>query len=87
MATTKWKLIKNVAKAHRPLLVLTLLAGFAYNLVMILIPISFGKFYEFAFGFSSHRLKAFGFIPYMDAADPQAFLILFFSLVAPTLCL
>ena len=82
MATTKWKLIKNVAKAHKPLLVLTLLAGFAYNVVMILIPISFGKFYEFAFGFSSHRLKAFGFIPYMDATDPQAFLILFFSLVA-----
>ncbi|MEM8508824.1 MAG: ABC transporter ATP-binding protein [Bacteroidota bacterium] len=81
LKTTKWGLIGDFIHSHRMWLAITLLTGFAYNVITILIPISIGKFYEFAFGFSSHRLKAFGCIPYMDATDPTGFFILFFSLV------
>lgn len=81
LKTTKWGLIGDFINSHRIWLAITLLTGFAYNVFTILIPISIGKFYEFAFGFSSHRLKAFGSIPYMDATDPTGFFILFFSLV------
>lgn len=81
MYTSKWKLIWSFISAQRLLVSMALLAGIFYNLFTIMIPISIGKFYEFAFGFSSHRLKAFSFIPYMDAADHTAFLLLFFCLV------
>ncbi|NAS11861.1 ABC transporter transmembrane domain-containing protein [Poritiphilus flavus] len=81
MRTTKWRLIKGFAKGQKALLTITLLLGFTYNLFTILIPISIGKFYEFAFGFSSHRLKAFGFIPFMDTEDHISFLVVFFTLV------
>lgn len=82
MHLSKWKLIRDFISSQRLLVALTLLAGFCYNVFTILIPISIGKFYEFAFDFSSHRLKAFGFIPYMDATDHTTFLLLFFGLVA-----
>ncbi|MEM0940128.1 MAG: ABC transporter ATP-binding protein [Bacteroidota bacterium] len=79
--TTKWSFIGSFMRSHSVLAIMTLLAGFAYNISTIIIPISIGKFYEFSFGFSSHRLKAFGFIPYMDATDHTGFFLLFFSLV------
>ncbi|MEM7380508.1 MAG: ABC transporter ATP-binding protein [Bacteroidota bacterium] len=81
MQTTKWQLIKVFARGQKALFTITLLLGLTYNLLTILIPISIGKFYEFAFGFSSHRLKAFGFIPYMDTKDHVSFLLVFFILV------
>ena len=79
--TTKWSLIGDFINFNKVWVAMILLAGFAYNIFTILIPISIGRFYEFAFGFSSHRLKAFGFIPYMDTTDHTSFFLLFFGLV------
>lgn len=82
MAITKWNLIINMANSNRVLIGLTWLSGIAYNVSTILIPISIGKFYELAFGFSSHKLKAFHFLPYMDTTDYSTFLVVFFGLVS-----
>lgn len=81
MGTTKWSLIGRIARSKKSLITGTLIAGFAYNIFTILIPISVGKFYEFAFDFSSHRLKAFGFIPYLNSSEHSVFFLLFFGFV------
>ncbi len=79
----KWNIIKTFIKTdkHGLLIILALATGLCYNILTILIPISIGKFYELSFGFSSHRLAAFKFIPFMDAPDFEAFIFFFFSLV------
>ncbi len=82
MLYTKWEIIKSFSYKNIILVALTLGAGLSYNILTILIPISIGKFYELSFGFSSHRLAAFKFIPFMDAPDFNSFLVFFFSLVA-----
>ncbi len=81
MSHNKWEIIKSFGYKNIRLVVLTLSAGLCYNILTILIPISIGKFYELSFGFSSHRLAAFKFIPFMDAPDFNSFLIFFFALV------
>ncbi|MEW7292148.1 ABC transporter transmembrane domain-containing protein [Aquimarina sp. 2304DJ70-9] len=81
MSYTKWNIISTFAISNVTLVVLTFLTGLFYNVLTILIPISIGKFYELSFGFSSHRLAAFKFIPFMDAPDFNSFLVFFFSLV------
>ncbi|MBW1299054.1 ABC transporter transmembrane domain-containing protein [Aquimarina litoralis] len=81
MSPNKWNIINSFARRHITLLIFTFFTGFYYNILTIMIPISIGKFYELSFGFSSHRLAAFKFIPFMDAPDFGSFLIFFFSLV------
>ncbi|GAA4278626.1 ABC transporter transmembrane domain-containing protein [Aquimarina mytili] len=81
MSYTKWSIINTFAAKNIILVTLTLFTGLLYNVLTILIPISIGKFYELSFGFSSHRLAAFKFIPFMDAPDFNSFLVFFFSLV------
>ncbi len=81
MSHNKWEIIKSFGYKNIRLVVFTLIAGLCYNILTIMIPISIGKFYELSFGFSSHRLAAFKFIPFMDAPDFNSFLIFFFTLV------
>ncbi len=81
MLSNKWSIIKSFGYKNGMLVALALLTGLCYNILTIMIPISIGKFYELSFGFSSHRLAAFKFIPFMDAPDFRSFLIFFFSLV------
>ncbi|RKM97529.1 ABC transporter ATP-binding protein [Aquimarina sp. AD10] len=81
MLIHKEVLIRKFAKQNKVPIVITFITGFCYNILTIMIPISIGKFYELSFGFSSHRLKAFKFIPYMDAVNFQDFLAFFFALV------
>ncbi len=84
---SKWSLIKSFATKNVTLVVVTLITGFCYNILTILIPISIGKFYELSFGFSSHRLAAFKFIPFMDAPNFNSFILFFGALVALRLVL
>ncbi|WP_299212294.1 ABC transporter ATP-binding protein [uncultured Aquimarina sp.] len=81
MLLNKWNIINRFTRKHLTLVAFTFFAGLCYNLLTIMIPISIGKFYELSFGFSSHRLAAFKFIPFMNAPDFTSFLIFFFSLV------
>jgi len=81
MKITKWTLIGQFAKKNGVLGALTLATGIFYNIFTILIPISLSKFYEFGFGFSSHRLKAFGFVPFIDSPNFTTFICVFFSLI------
>ncbi len=82
MPRNKWNIIKSFAGKNSLLITIALLTGLCYNILTIMIPISIGKFYELSFGFSSHRLAAFKFIPFMDASNFQSFLGFFFALVA-----
>ncbi|WP_109433987.1 MULTISPECIES: ABC transporter transmembrane domain-containing protein [Aquimarina] len=81
MLSNKWSIIKNFGRKNITLVIFAFLMGLCYNILTIMIPISIGKFYELSFGFSSHRLAAFKFIPFMDAPDFSSFLVFFFSLV------
>lgn len=60
---------------------LTFLSGMAYNLVTAVIPISFGRFYEFNFGFSSHRMKMLKDLPFINSPDFYSFVIFFICLI------
>ncbi|GAA4271573.1 ABC transporter ATP-binding protein [Aquimarina gracilis] len=77
----KWNIITRFAIKNASLITITFLTGLFYNVLTILIPISIGKFYELSFDFSSHRLAAFKFIPYMDAKDFKSFILFFTILV------
>ena len=81
MLSNKWNIINRFTGKHLTLVIFTFFTGLCYNILTIMIPISIGKFYELSFGFSSHRLAAFKFIPFMDAPNFKSFLIFFFSLV------
>ncbi|MGB5820171.1 MAG: ABC transporter ATP-binding protein [Saonia sp.] len=81
MLSSKWNIIGSFARRNVKLVSVAFLMGLCYNVLTIMIPISIGKFYELSFGFSSHRLAAFKFIPFMDAPDFKSFLAFFFSLV------
>jgi len=81
MTKSKWTIIKDFLKVNLILTIFTFITGICYNLFTILIPISIGKFYEFSFGFSSHRLMAFKFIPFINTKNFNAFLGLFLILI------
>ncbi|MBQ4819289.1 ABC transporter ATP-binding protein [Aquimarina sp. MMG016] len=81
MLNSKWSIISGFTHKNIILISLAILTGLCYNLLTIMIPISIGKFYELSFGFSSHRLAAFKFVPFMDAPDFNSFLLFFFFLV------
>jgi len=78
---TKWQLIFNFIKRNRLLVSITFLSGLCYNILTLLIPISLGRFYEFNFGFSSHRLKLLDALPFINAESFTTFLLFFISLV------
>ncbi|MBQ0735559.1 ABC transporter transmembrane domain-containing protein [Aquimarina celericrescens] len=79
---SKWDIIRSFWLHNSKIILGTFLAGICYNVFTILIPISIGKFYEFSFGFSSHRLAAFKFIPFIDAQNFGSFIAFFFALIA-----
>ena len=78
---TKWRLIANFINSNRWLVVATFLSGLCYNILTLLIPISLGRFYEFNFGFSSHRLKLLASLPFINSKSFTTFLIFFLVLV------
>ena len=78
---TKWQLIANFLKSNRFLVAVTFLSGLCYNIFTLLIPISLGRFYEFNFGFSSHRLRLLEFLPFINTKSFKTFFIFFLVLV------
>ncbi|MER3318349.1 MAG: ABC transporter ATP-binding protein [Allomuricauda sp.] len=77
----KWRLITEFAKTNSYLFLATFLSGLLYNVLTLLIPISIGRFYEFNFGFSSHRLQIIKSVPFINTQDFTEFLIFFFCIV------
>ena len=78
---TKWRLITDFAKNNSYLFFATFFSGLFYNVLTLLIPISVGRFYEFNFGFSSHRLQIIKSVPFINTKDFTEFLIFFFFIV------
>ncbi len=78
---TKWHSLLNFIKKHPCLVLFTFISGLFYNISTLLIPISLGRFYEFNFGYSTHRLKMLKFIPYINTNHFQIFLVVFIILV------
>lgn len=78
---TKWNIINTFFKNNKGLAIMGFCTGFFYNIVTALIPISFGRFYEFNFGFSSHRLKLLKGLPFINAKEFNHFILFFASLI------
>jgi len=78
---TKWQLIAEFIKSNKSLVIIAFTSGLCYNIIMLLIPVSLGRFYEFNFGFSSHRLKLLASMPFINTKNFNGFLIFFIGLV------
>lgn len=78
---TKWQLIANFLKSNRLLVSVAFFSGLCYNIITLLIPISLGRFYEFNFGFSSHRLRLIESIPFVNTKSFTVFLAFFVGLI------
>lgn len=78
----KWQLIAAFIKNNIGLVIGTFVSGLCYNVFTLLIPISIGRFYEFNFGFSSHRLQIIQSFSLINTEDFNTFLIFFIGLVA-----
>ena len=78
---TKWQLIVSFIKQNKGLVAVAFLSGLCYNIFTLLVPISIGRFYEFNFGFSSHRLKLLNDLPFINTKNFIAFLIFFIVLI------
>ena len=78
----KGQLIAAFIKNNIGLVIGTFATGLCYNIFTLLIPISIGRFYEFNFGFSSHRLQIIQSLPLINTEDFNTFLIFFIGLVA-----
>ena len=78
---TKWQLIASFIKTNLALVAVAFISGLCYNIVTLLIPISLGRFYEFNFGFSSHRIKLLASLPYINTSDFSTFFIFFVILI------
>jgi ABC-type multidrug transport system fused ATPase/permease subunit len=79
---TKWQLIVSFIKQNKGLVVIAFLSGLCYNVFTLLVPISLGRFYEFNFGFSSHRLKLLSDMPFINTEEFTSFLLFFIVLIA-----
>ena len=77
----KWYLLISFFKSNRLLTTVAFICGFIYNIFTLLIPISIGRFYEFNFGFSSHRLKLIESFPFLNTDSFIRFLFFFIALV------
>lgn len=77
----KWTIIGNFFKKNGVLTLASFFTGFFYNIVTALIPISFGRFYEFNFGFSSHRLKLLKGMPFINTKEFNHFILFFIGLI------
>ncbi|WP_456378751.1 ABC transporter transmembrane domain-containing protein [Lutibacter sp.] len=78
---TKWQLIAKFIKKNKSLVVIAFISGLFYNIIMLLIPVSLGRFYEFNFGFSSKRFKVLESIPLVNSESFNDFLFCFIGLV------
>jgi len=78
---TKWQLIFNFIKGNKLIVSIAFLSGLFYNILTLLIPISLGRFYEFNFGFSSHRLKLLNSMPFINTESFTTFLLFFVSII------
>lgn len=78
---TKWLLIFNFIKRNKLIVSFALLSGLFYNILTLLIPISLGRFYEFNFGFSSHRLKLLDGLPFINSESFTTFFTFFIFIV------
>ena len=78
---TKWQLIANFITRNKLIVSIAFFSGLIYNIITLLIPISLGRFYEFNFGFSSHRLKLLKTVPFISTEKFSEFLLFFIGLV------
>ncbi len=78
---TKWQLIVSFIRQKKFLVIVAFLSGLFYNIFTLLVPISLGRFYEFNFGFSSHRLKLLGDVPFINIKGFSSFLLFFIALI------
>jgi len=77
----KWQLIRQFAGRHYLAIIIAILTGIASSLLTILIPVSFGKYYELVFDLRAVRAQFLDKLPFFDVQSPEAYLWLLLVLV------
>ncbi len=60
----KWSLLTSFLRKHSMAFALTLFSGVIANVFVILIPVSLGKYFDFLFGYQSHRAAYMDLLPF-----------------------
>ncbi len=78
---SKKALILQFVQQHPVAIAIAGLAGLVSSLLTILIPVSFGKYYELVFEMRAVRAQFLKHLPFFDVATPQAYLRLLLGLI------
>lgn len=78
----KRRLVRQFAGQHRLAIAVAIVAGIISSLLTILIPVSFGKYYELVFDLRAIRAQFLDQLPFFDVQSPKAYLYLLLVLIA-----
>ncbi len=74
---TKGKLIRDFFKRHPYKVLLALFMGFAANILLLLLPISLGKYFDLLFGYNSKRAHILDALPFSFWDSIPQFILFF----------
>ncbi len=77
----KWQLIRQFTGRHYLTIIIAILTGIISSLLTILIPVSFGKYYELVFDLRAVRAQFLNKLPFFDVQSPKAYLWLLLILI------
>jgi len=77
----KWPFIKSFVSKNKFRFAFTIFNGMIANLFVILIPVSLGKYFDFLFGFQSHRAAFLDLFPFSFWDTIQEYFIFLIALI------
>jgi len=77
----KWLIIKSFVRDHKLAFMFTIINGMIANILIVLIPVSLGKYFDFLFGFQSHRAAFLEILPFSFWSTIQQYLLFLLVLI------
>jgi len=77
----KWAIIKSFVRDHKLIFMFTIINGMIANVLIVLIPVSLGKYFDFLFGFQSHRAAFLDLLPLSFWSTIQQYLLFLLTLI------
>jgi ABC-type multidrug transport system fused ATPase/permease subunit len=77
----KWAIIKSFVRDHKLAFMFTIINGMIANILVVLIPVSLGKYFDFLFGFQSHRAAFLDLMPFSFWSTIQQYSLFLFVLI------
>ncbi|RLD30726.1 MAG: hypothetical protein DRI70_00290, partial [Bacteroidetes bacterium] len=77
----KWAIIKSFGRDHKFVFMFTIINGMIANVLVVLIPVSLGKYFDFLFGFQSHRAAFLDLLPFSFWSTIQQYLLFLLVLI------